>query len=146
MISFQRLLLVTAPLAARAASWSFQVAGQLQASDGRSQDSAGSSVAISGNGLVLAVGAPQVRVHLLSVLTEGVTGAHPVLQHAVGMNTSQGAGYIWTSNQQGFPGSWSQQAVIYPNEPDNSSVSYCGTSVALNFDGSVAMLGCVGYG
>lgn len=98
----------------------------LKASNSNTDDTFGSSVALSGDGNTLAVGAP-------SESSDG-TGVNGPRQSNNAL-ASSGATYVFVRAATG----WSQQAYVKPNL--TRSGDYFGGAVALSFDGSLLAVG-----
>ena len=113
-----------------------EAVGHFKASNADSNDLFGSSVALSGDGIYMAVGAPAEASDSISV--QGIEDDN--------MLPEAGAVYIFTK----LGNSWIQQAYIKasnnavgPNADGTTSGDQFGGSVALNFDGSILAVGAV---
>jgi len=107
-----------------AGTWSQQA--YVKASNAGASDMFGSSVALSGDGNTLAVGA--------SFESSGTTGINSLPDELAGF---AGAVYVYTRGA----GTWSQQAYVKASNTEGSDLF--GTSVALSVDGNTLAVGAV---
>jgi len=113
-------------------TWSQQA--YVKASNPESQDVFGSSVALSGNGNTLAVGAPNEGSDLTGVTPNSVDEA------TAGNNAFPNAGAVYVYSRAGT--TWSQQA--YVKASNTESGDSFGTAVSLSSDGNTLAVGAVG--
>ena len=96
-------------------------AAKLTASDGASGDVLGGTMAVSGDGRTVAVGAPFATV---------------------GVNSAQGAVYVFTRPASGWA-SETQAAKL--TAPDGTAFNGLGESVAVSGDGGTVVAGAAGF-
>jgi len=103
----------------------------VKASNTEAFDRFGQSVALSGDGDILAVGASQESSNVAGISTDG-TGEED--------NSAENAGAVYMFSRS--DGSWSQQAYI---KASNAGIAdYFGSAVALSDDGSTLVVGASG--
>ena len=108
--------------------------GYFKASNTRASDAFGTSVALSGNGLTLAVGAPGEGSASIDGIQANGCAATPAT------NCVPGSGAVYVYTRSGI--TWTQQAYV---KASNAGVGDgFGTSVALSTDGNTLAVGALG--
>jgi len=111
-------------------SWS-QQAYVKASNNAETSDSFGDSVALSGDGNTLVVGADREKSNATGISTDG---------SGEGNNSTENAGAVYVFNRSG--GSWFQQT--YVKASNTGTWDFFGTSVSVNNDGNILAIGASG--